>query len=421
MFGLFKRNKLVTVPTPTIDAQLKSLSFPASQPRWKLNDTGVHNWNVQTAITEGFQASSILYACVEKRAKLIASVPWCAAKKMPDGTIEKVYDSPLQRLIDRPNIDQSWYELMYNASQSLDLAGHTFISKLRAGISDQPKELWILPAKNMKIKPGSIRLVDNYKYMNKHIILSTDMVMLKMPNPDSQIFGMPVLMAAGRATDVDREAGIWQKVSLQNRGAADINIKLPPEATQDQVDQAKAAYAEQQSGPTNARKALISNADIQQLGQTAVELDFVASRRTVWTEICAAFGLSLSNLGMTEDVNLANADAMDRALWLNTIIPQLELMQRQLTHQLARDFGDEWVLLYDVTNVKALQQSLTLKLDDAKKLHSLGVPFDLISKKLELGIEEIVGGDVGYIASGLIPVSFNIDEPRPPTDPDAEV
>lgn len=420
MWPFNRKQTLIQAPTPKIADQIKSISFPQSQPQWRLHAASRSDWDVDTAIQEGFKASTIVYACVEKRAKLLASVPWCASIKRPDGTIEKQPNSALQRLIDKPNPDVSWYELIYNASQSLDLAGHSFISKIRAGLNDEPRELWYLPAKHMKIKAGSLRLVDWYEYNagTKNTIDADDMVMLKMPNPESAIFGMPVLQAAGRATDVDREAGIWQKVSLQNRGASDINIKLSPDATQEQVNQARDAYEKQQSGPANARKALITNADIQQLGQTAVELDFVASRRSVWTEICAAFGTSLANLGMTEDVNLANADAMNKALWENTIIPQLELLQRQFTHQLAKDFGDEWVLVPDLSNVKALQQAFGAKLEEAVKLWSMGVPFDTINQKLELGFDPIDGGMTGYISSGNIPTSFDFNEP---TDPETEV
>src|SRR5699024_596951 len=216
---------------------------------------------------------------------------------------------------------------------------------------------------------------------------AADMIQLRMPNPNDPIFGMPVLMAAGRATDVDRESGIWQKTSLENRGSSDINIKLPEGATQEQVDSVREQYKKQQAGARNARKALVTNADVQQMAQTAVEMDFVASRRAVWTEICAVFGMSLANLGMTESVNLANAQAMDRALWMNTIIPQLELIKRQLNHQLTSEFGDEWQLEPDLSNVEALQESQQEKIAAAQAYFNMGVPFNEINQRLELGYD----------------------------------
>lgn len=405
----FKKKTIEAPSFPVVDQlamAIKSISTPQAQARWSLYAQGEQDWDTRTAIREGFNASAIVYACVEKRAKLLASVPWRAAIKNKDGEYEYQPNSALQKLIDRPNPDYSFYELMYMASQNLDLSGNAFISEIKAGVKNQPQELWVLPSKGMKIKPSTTRLVDYYEYERQRIE-SDDMVMIKMPNPNSPWFGMPVLMAASKATDIDRESGEWQKVSLENRGASDINIKLPETATQEQAESVKKQYKAQQSGAKNARKALVSNADIQVLGQNAVELDFVNSRRAVWTEICAVFGLSLSNLGMTEDVNLANADAMNKALWENTIIPQLELISRQLNHQLANEFGAEWCLVPDLTNIEALQENRGEKLTAAEALYRMGVPFNVISEKLDLGIDEIEGGDIGYISSSMIPANYD--------------
>lgn len=406
--------KKIAVPSPLVKDQLamaiKSLSTPQATARWTLFAQGQKDWSTQTAIDEGFNASAIVYACTEKRAKLLASIPWRAATKGADGELTFQPNSSLQKLIDRPNPDESWYELIYKSSQMLDLSGHAFISEIKAGVKNEPQELWVLPSQGMKIKPSTTRLIDWFEYTGQRIERE-DMVMLKMPNPNSPWFGMPVLMAAGKAADIDRESGIWQKVSLENRGASDINIKVPDSSTPEQVESVKKQYKAQQAGAKNARKAMVTNADIQMLGQNAIELDFINSRRAIWTEICAVFGMSLANLGMTEDVNLANADAMNKALWENTIIPQLELINRQLNHQLASEYGSEWVMVPDLTNIKALQVNQAQKLENGQKLYAMGVPFNVINEKLELGIEDIEGGDIGYISSGMIPANFDFDAP----------
>lgn len=401
--------KISAAPEP-IKEQLgflvKNYTGPQLVPAWRLGIQGQKGWDYSVAVAEGYDASAIVYACVEKRAKLIASVPWIAKKKTRDG-LQDAPDSDLQRIVNSPNPDQSWYELIYNASQSLDLAGHAFISELKAGSRNLPQELWYLSPDKMKIKPGSTALIDYFEYDRKRIERN-NMIMLKMPNPSNPWFGMPVLKSAGRAVDVDREAGIWQKVSLQNRGGSDIAIEVPDGTTQEQVDAFRKQYAENQQGPQNARKPIITSAKITQLGQTAVELDFVASRNAVWTEICAVFGMSLANLGMLADVNLANAQAMDKALWQNTIIPQLELIKRQLNHQLASEYGQEWVLDYDLSGVAALQEADAEKIAKAQALFAMGVPFDVLSQRFNLGIDAITGGDIGYIPSGLIPTNLDL-------------
>mgnify|MGYP000415507140 FL=1 len=121
----FSRKLQTPVYTPEQQLRLaiKSASLPELTPRWWLFARRDYEWDAETAIKEGYNASAIVYAAVEKRAKLLASVPWVAERKNREGEWEPAENSPLQRLLDRPNPEQSMYELVYQFSQSLDLAG----------------------------------------------------------------------------------------------------------------------------------------------------------------------------------------------------------------------------------------------------------------------------------------------------------
>jgi HK97 family phage portal protein len=397
---------------------IKSLSLPNATPQWSLFAKRQENWNPLTAISEGYNASAIVYACIEKRAKLLAAVPW-KAQQLRGGEWEDVPNSPLQKLIDRPNPEQSWYELIYEASQSLDLAGNAYISEIKGGIGGLPFELWLLPAQHMLIKPGRDRMIDYFEYAEQGIarqrITPEDMIQLKMPNPNSRWFGMPVLMAGGRAADVDRESANWQKSSLQNRGVLDIHVEVPETLDTAQRAEIRDRLMERQTGPANARKPIVSSGKVNNIGQTAVEMDFVNSRKAVWLELCAVFGVPLAMLGFTENVNLANSQAMRKMVYEDTIIPQIDLISRQFNHRLASEFGDGWRMYPDLSNVEALQENLGEKLDNARKLWSMGVPFDQINERLEIGMEPFEGSDVGYLPGGLLPSNFDAGDP-PDTD-----
>ena len=263
-------------------------------------------------------------------------------------------------------------------------------------------QLWHLPSQYMRIKPGTEKLVDYFEYTEsngKKRIEADDMIQLKMPNPNDRYFGQPILMAASRAADVDRESADWQRYSLQNRGIADFSIELPEGTTQEQADGFRDAVKERQQSPVNARSPFIGNFKVTEMGQSAKEMDFVESRKATWSELAAAFGVPLAALGFTENVNLANADAMNRMIYLDTIIPQLELYKRQLTLQLARDFGDEWIIDYDLSGIPAMQANLGEKIDNAVKLYNMGVPFNTLDEKLGLNIGEIDGGDVPFMVA----------------------
>jgi HK97 family phage portal protein len=231
--------------------------------------------------------------------------------------------------------------------------------------------------------------------------MADDMIQLKLPNPNSRYFGQPTLMAAGRATDIDRESGIWQKNSLENRGVVDLHVEVPDTMQPDQIDALKVSIKEKQTGSANAREPWITSGKINQLGQTAIEMDFVNSRKAVWAEICAVFGMSMSVLGFTENVNLANGAEQQKALWVNSIIPMLELIKQQLNAQLSTEF-DGVILDYDLSNIEALQENFTEKLANAEALYRMGYTSASINRRLELGFED-----------DEIPEESELEEPDP--------
>jgi HK97 family phage portal protein len=295
-------------------------------------------------------------------------------------------------------------EMMEQLSYHLDLAGNSYWSVLRAGNEGQPRQLWPLLPQAIKAFPGRERLVERYRYEyrgTQRDIAWADMIHVKTTNPNDFIFGLPTIQAAGRAVDVDREAGAWQYNSLYNRGVSDYAIIIDPATPPDQIERIKQLHKDRSAGPQNARSPLLSTRDIKVMGQTAVELDFVNSRTKVWEEIASAMGVPLPMIGVLENATLANIETSRRIFWLDSIVPMLRRVKSQLNQQLAKEFG--LVLDYDLSNIEALREDYTEKLASAEKLFRMGVPFNRINEVLELEIGEIEGGETGYLPSGLIP------------------
>src|SRR5690606_23532077 len=124
----FKKTFIAQAVEP-VALQLKSLSLPQALPSWSLYSRSQDGWDTQTAIIEGYNASAIVYACVEKRAGLMASSPLVVEQRTGDEWQEVAESHPLRQLLDSPNPDQSLYEIMYGASQQLDLSGNAYITE----------------------------------------------------------------------------------------------------------------------------------------------------------------------------------------------------------------------------------------------------------------------------------------------------
>lgn len=394
--------------------EVKSVTLPELLLTYSRTAPVFQKWDTETAIEQGLKASAIFYACVDRRSKSVAQVPWKAYRKQQDGTLVEAPESPLQKLIDRPNPDFAWAEMMEYMSQHIDLAGNSYWSIIRAGNSAQPMELWPLLPQGIKIQAGKQRLIDYYRYQYGGItrdIQSPDMVHIKTANPNDFLFGLPTIQAAGRAVDVDREASMWQLNSMHNRGISDYAIIIDPDTSPEQIERLKEMHKDKQAGSQNARQPFLTTRDIKTLNQTAVEMDFTASRSKVWAEICSAMGVPQPMVGLLEDATLANIETARRIFWIDTITPLLRMIRSQLTRQLAEQFGPEWVIDYDISDIEALREDYGSKLDEAGKLFALGVPFNVINEKLKLGMDPIDGGDIGYLSAGLLPTNFDRAEP----------
>src|SRR5699024_11895898 len=105
---------------------------------------------------------------------------------------------------------------------------------------------------------------------------------------------------------------------------------------------------------------------------------------------------------------------------LDTVLPLLSDIQSSLNKSLAREYGsaNEIRICYDTSGVPALQESQREQTEIARALWGMGVPFNEINQRLELGFDEIEGGEIGYLPSGLLPTNFDFsfDEPEPVAD-----
>jgi HK97 family phage portal protein len=363
-------------------------------------------WDTELAIKEGYKHSTWVYACINLRASSASSVPWIVERQTPDGW-ELDETSPLARLLVRPNPDMDLRTLIEYTVQHQDLSGNAYWSKVRAG-NNQVGAIWILMPDAMRVVPGMNRLVDKYEYSLGPVrkdIPPEDIIHFRYPDPGNLWFGVSPLKSAAQAVDIDNEAERFQKVSLENRGMSDVHFEVPADATAEQVARLREIYSQQQTGSRNARKALFSSAKVTMMNTTAAELDFTESRRFIRDEICSAFGVPPPMVGNYDKATLANIETARQIFWRDTMIPVLDRVSGTLNMQLANEFPG-YRIRYDLSQVDALRENFTEKVENAKSLWSMGLPWNEINKRLEIGFEDVAGGDVGYLPSSLLPTDF---------------
>ena len=390
---------------PAQDAVLGVLPFGSKSPQWS-------KWDSKKAIEEGYQASPWVYAAVKRRVDAVASVPWVVERRTKDGW-EVDGSHVLNRLLQQPNERMSWEELISLTVTQLDLSGNAFWHEVKVS-GGRVQEVWPIAPWRVAIIPSATGLtVGGYTLTDtQQSIAADDMVHIRYTNPDGGWYGQSPLQAVGRAVDVDNAAAAWQKVSMQNRGVPDGVFQADdPHMTTEQFEPAEKVATEHYAPIGRARQPWILNQfKWVPMSLTPAEVDFIETRNLTRKEICAVYGVPEAMIVGMGDANRASAETVRRTFWLDTIIPLLDELANTLTKDLARDFGTDIRLNYDVSGVPALQDNQAEKMEVAKALHSMGVPFNVINEKLELGFDDVEGGDVGYLPSNLLPTNIDFGE-----------
>ena len=370
------------------------------------------DWDAQKAVEEGFKSSVPVFACIKKRYDAVSSIPWKVETLVGDEW-QVTPSHPLQRLLDNPNPEMSGPALIRLLICHLDLAGNGYWRKVRGGMGDTPQELWPVMPFGMAVNKNPDGTVSSFKRsVSNDLIPADDMCQFKYVNPNDYYFGQSPLQAAGKAVDVDNAGQEWQKVSMQNRGVPDYAISFESELTHDQSVQAR-DFIKEQTGTANARQPLVmSKSKVQQLSQTPVEMDFMNTRRFSREEVSSVYGVPSALYAEMNEANLSNAETARKVFWIDTVLPLMDELKDTLNACLIPDYTANNTtirIVYDTANVAALQVNIKDKIENAKKLWAMGVPFNTINSRFELGFDDIDGGDVGYISSSAIPTNFDFD------------
>lgn len=390
-------------------------------PDWLTNKAFWNAWDSEAAMREGYRSVAWVYAAVKLRANAVASVPLKVEVMQAGEWVDAPMNHPLVRLLNSPNIDIDSNEMMRTLVTHLDLAGNGYWLKTRAG-NGMPVELWPMLPQYMKVIPGRDRLIKAYEYSQHGVTTfpSEDVMHSAFTNPENLYYGMSPLQAAGKAVDIDNAAASWQKISMQNRGVPDGVFSFDADMTYDQWQEVRAMVREEYTGVGSSRAPwVLSKAKYQQLAMSPVEMDYMETRKYSMQQICAVYGVPIEMINGMGDANRASGENVRRTFWIDTVTPLLTELEGSLNLGLARDFGtaDQIRIRFDTSAVPALQENYTEKVQNASSLWSMGVPFNEISKRLDLGFEEIQGGEMGYISSSVIPASLDmaIDGAEPAT------
>ena len=142
------------------------------------------------------------------------------------------------------------------------------------------------------------------------------------------------------------------------------------------------------SGKNNYHKTpVLSNLKYVQTGVSQKDMDFGELMKTMRDEFIAAYGVNELQLGLSDSVNKATAEVLDKLFFTNTIIPKLREYASILNSTLFD--GQAIECFFDESEIEALKKNRNEQIDGAKELRDLGYPLNEINESQSLGMAEV--------------------------------
>jgi len=363
---------------------------------------------------EGYMMNPTVFSCINYIAKN-------AAKITPLVRIngERVEGHDLELLLKRPNIDEGGIEFRIASYSWALLAGNCFTEK-KEGMKGK-FELWNWQPFNMSILNSSLNphIPAAYVFAKDQpasrswdvdpITGAGDMLHWRTFNPDANtpFFGMAPLKAAAASADTLNAGNKWRYNTLKNDCRPSGVLSTEAEVTEDQRKGLQADL-DKKSGARNNGRTLILGGGLKwsQLSMSMKDADWLNGSKFNKQEICEVFGVPTQLVGIEGSQTYANYAEARMAVYIDTILPLVDLYFSELNRWLAPEFGENVEIYYDEESITALNPIRV----EATRMKLESGALTLNEKRELLGLEPRTEpeADEVYVDPNLIPLAFDM-------------
>lgn len=288
---------------------------------------------------------SWVYACANKNATSVAKNKLCLYQvgyndKKQKEELKKISNHPFLDVINSVNPFSNRYELFMITQIFLELTGNAYwwIPRNNLGV---PYMIWNIPAHWMKVVPSQEKFIEGYickvPNIGRFIPFDEDeIVHFKFPSPMNLYYGYGPTIAAQYGVALNEEIKKWGINFFLNNAQPSGVLTTETSLSVDQYERLRTRWNEKHKGVKNAGKIALLEGGMkyEQTGSNMRDARFELVTREMRDEVLAIFGVPASKLGLSEDVNRANAEANDFTYQKETILPRLSLIEEKLNEKM---------------------------------------------------------------------------------------
>ncbi len=360
------------------------------------------------------------HAVVFRIALGMSEVKWTLSDVSNKDQPKQILEHPLLDLLHLVNPFQTSEEFMALDTIYMECAGESFWI-LNFNALGEPSEAVLAYPSMMSVVPAkAFPFVKGYVYgtgQNAIPLDVNDVIHFKFPNPLNQYRGLGQAKAIGVNLSAEQNADRWVNQFFYNSARPDGVIQFDYNLSDEQFEKLKKQWSEKYRGVNKSHQVglLEGGGKYIQIQNTVKDMDFPNLKLKNRDMILGVEGMPQSVMGISENVNKANAEAGEYQYARNIIKPRLDWKRSKLQEQLIPKFrnssnlklGFEEVVPETVEQKRELAESGMragyLTINEARKLQEL---------------DPLPNGDVLLIPLNLLPTPISGDMTTPQETPE---
>lgn len=388
-------------------------------------------WQMGRNVQPNSASSAMVEACVSAYSQTVAMCPGDHWRKRSDGGRDRVPDSPLAKIIIRPNDYQSISDFLLNATRDLYQYGEFFALAVR------DERFNIIELHLMKARSCYARVAETgeifyslggnpiieQRFMSLAGVPARDVLHVRLHTPDSPLRGVSPLLAA--AVDVAAtNAALEQQVAfLRNEAKPSIMLSTDMPLTRDQTKELRETWDLQTRGENAGGTPILTNG-LKPLTVSSKAVDAQVAELMKMSEqnIALAFRVPLQILGIG-GTPYASTELLMQS-WIST---GLGFALNHIEEAMGHLFGlSGYPAEYVEFDTKSLQRSAfkdkieALALSTISGIHSS----DEARNEVDLGTTPGGYGKEPRVQQQVVPLSYYdklLEAETKPADPPAEI
>ena len=246
-----------------------------------------------------------------------------------------------------------------------------------------------------------------------------EIIHFKYPNPLNQYHGLAPARAIGINLDAEQNADKWVNQFFYNSARPDGVISFDYNLSDEQFDKLKKQWSEKYKGVSKAHQVALleGGGKYLQIQNSIKDMDFANLKQKNRDVILGVFGMPQSVMGISENVNKANAIAGDYTFARWIVKPRLEWKKAKIQEQLIPKFRRSENL--EIGFKEVVPETTEQKITSAESGMRAGYLTINEARKMQ-GYDALPNGDVLLVPLNLIatPISGDLtSHPVIPSEP----